>query len=155
MPAKKRHPLFQAQAGTVFAVAIAAGKWGFVRFYHGMGMAVLPLVGSSPQMPDLDWKNPPKCWILFSFALSGDKTEVVLLGTIAFENEAAAWGPPTFSPPDVIEEYYRIHDRGVTRKHATAVDVRGMVRKRVVTPADLAEFLQERLRNGELKPVRT
>jgi hypothetical protein len=149
----KNHPFFLPPAGAVFAIAIAPDRWGFVRFFRGLSMGVLSLVGDAPVMPDIDWSKPPIKWIFFSFAPRKDSTQAVALGVVSFENESAEWGPPCFDPPDVIESCYRIHERGMIRKPATAKDVEGMMQCRTVTPTQLAQFLRDRLEDGDLKPV--
>jgi hypothetical protein len=90
----KNHSFFRAPAGAVFAIAIAQGKWGFARFFRGRAMAILSVVGSAPQLPDLDWKRVPVGWVFFSFAPNNDTTEVVALGLIPFDDEASEWAPP-------------------------------------------------------------
>ena len=115
-------------------------------------MGVLAIVGSTPSLPkEIDWKNPPIGWVLTSFAPDKDMTEAKNLGTIPFASQESAWGPPCFYPPDVIENCYKIHKRGMIWKTTEAKDVEGMRLCRTVTPAQLAEFLRERLAAGELK----
>ena len=149
------HPLFQAPAGAVFAIAIGPAKWGFVRFFRGRAMAILSVAGSAPKLPAIDWKRPPIGWVFFSFAPKADTTEAVALGTVPFDNEADEWPPACYDPPDVMQNYYRIHERGLMRKHATASDVQGMTQCRTVTPAQLAEFLREKLNKGEMQTAET
>lgn len=116
-------------------------------------MGILSLVGNTPAMPRLDWNKPPIGWIFFSFAPRKDMTEAVALGVVPFANESAEWPPPCFHPPDVIENFYRIQERGIIRKPVAAKDVEGLMEYRTVTPAQLAQFLRARLEAGELKPV--
>lgn len=149
----RNHPFFQAPVGAVFAVAIAPDQWGFVRFFRGRAMGILSIVGSTPTMPRIDWNRHPVGWVFFSFAPKADSTGAVSLGVVPFENESAEWPPPCFDPPDVIESCYRIHERGMIRKPATAKDVEGMMQCRTVTPAQLAQFLRERLEAGEVRIV--
>lgn len=149
----KRHLLFQAPVGAVFAIAIVPGKWGFVRFFRGLSMGILSIVRNSPEMPNIDWKNPPIGWVFFSFAPDSDTTKVVKLGTVPFDDEEAAWSPPCFYPPDELQACYKIHERGTIRKTTAANDVSGMAECRTLTPARLADFLRERLASGELKSV--
>ncbi len=148
----RRHPFFQAPAGAVFAIAIAPGKWGYVRFFRGCSMAVLSLVGSSPQMPNINWVKPPVGWNFFSFAPNQDKTEAIKLGLVPFPNEVAEWSPPCFVPPDVIDNCHKIHDKFGIRR-ATEAEIQGMNHCRTVTPTKLAEFLLDRLQAGELHEV--
>ena len=149
----KHHPFFQAPAGSVFAILIAPGKWGFVRFFDGLAMGVLSVVGNAPVLPKIDWAKPPIGWTFFSFAPDKDTTEAVPLGLVPFDHAEAAWAPPCFYPPDLIQNCYRIHYRGMIQKPATARDVEGMTQCRRVTPTELAEFLRERLAAGGLKEI--
>ena len=151
---KMHHPFSQAPAGTVFAIAISPGFWGFLRFFRGLSMGVQSIVGRSPQLPPgFDWNNQPISWVFFSFAPDDDKTEAIPLGLVAFESDEAAWAPPCFYPPDVIENCYRIHERGMVKKPCDQKDVAGMRECQRVTPAQLAAFLRARLSAGELKPI--
>lgn len=149
----KHHPMYQAPAGTVFAIAIAPAQWGFVRFYRGRSMAVLAVVGKTPRMPSVDWQAPPVGWVFFSFAPDGDGTQAVALGTVPFAGPGEEWGPPCFDPPDVMENCYRVHQEGRLWKTQNPADVAGMNQCRTLKPAELAEFLRERLKMGELQPV--
>jgi hypothetical protein len=144
--------MWQAKVGTVFAVRIESDKWGFVRFGRGLAMGILSVYQTSPEMPNLDWKSPPVKWYAFSFAPDADTTEAILLRTVQFENEESEWGPPCYSPPDAIDKYYRIFERGRMRK-GTEKDVTGMLPCQTFKPADLAEFLSERLKAGELRKL--
>ena len=148
----KRHPFSQAPAGTVFAIAITPEKWGFVRFFNGLGMNVLPLVGNNPEMPKIDWKNPPFGWFMFSFAPNDDKTEAVKVGMIPFPDEDSECPPPCYYPPDIADKSYRIYEKGEVRD-ATKSEVQGMTQHVRVTPERLAEFLREKLKNGELRDL--
>lgn len=148
----RNHPFFQAPAGAVFAIAIAPNRWGFVRFFQGPEIEILPIVGSVPVMPRIDWNRTPSAWVFFSFAPRSDTTEAVDLG-VPFEDELAGWAPPCFEPPDVIRNCYRMHERGMIRKPAMLEDIQGMMQCRRVTPAQVAQFLRERLAVGDLKPV--
>ena len=139
----------QAEAGMVFSVAIEPGKWGFVRFYRGLSMAILSVYGSSPEMPKVDWNNPPVGWTFFSFAPDADETEAISVGVVPFENREDEWGPPCFSPPDVIDNCYRIFEKGRMRKTKDK-PAQGMKQCRTVTPEKLASFLRERVQAGEL-----
>lgn len=148
----KNHPLFQAPIGAVYGIALAPEKWGFVRFFRGNSMAVLSIVSGAPEMPGIDWTNPPVGWVFSSFAPRSDRTEAVRLGIIPFSDENSEWAPPCFVPPDIIDNCYKIHDKGSIRR-ATDREVQGMRLCQTVTPAKLAEFLRERLNNGELRSV--
>jgi hypothetical protein len=152
MKKNKHHPFYQAPAGQVFAIAVTPEKWGFVRFFRGNAMAVLTIVSSVPEMPDVDWKNAPTGWIFSSFAYDSDTTEAILLGCVPFTDEASEWAPPCFTPPDRINNCYKIHDRWGIRR-ATERETEGMRRCQRVTPARLAEFLREKLSCGELRIV--
>lgn len=141
----KNHPLFQAPTGSVFAIALMPGQWGYIRFYRGRAIGVLSIIGNAPIMPNVDWNKPPICRVFFSFAPKTDITEAIYLGIVPFENESAEWPPPCFDPPDVIENCYRIHKRGMIQKLASAKDVQGMMQCQTVTPTQLAQFIRERL----------
>ena|ERR1043166_3268796 len=145
----KNHPLFQPPVGAVYAIAIMPEKWGFIRFFRGNVMAVLSIVRDTPEMPDVDWKNPPVGWIFSSFAPKNDMTQVLRLGIVAFPDENSEWAPPCFVPPDPIDNCYKIHHKSIIRR-ASAEEVQGMSPCRRVTPAELAEYLRERLKAGEL-----
>lgn len=149
----KNHPFFQAPAGAVFAIEIAPNQWGFVRFFRGLAMGVLSVIGSAPAMPGIHWSDPPIAWVFFSFAPNSDTTNAVALGMVPFDDEFSEWAPPCFEPPDVIVNYYRILEQGMIRRHATEADVAGMMQCRTMTPALLAQFLRERLAEGELRPI--
>jgi hypothetical protein len=139
----KNHPLFQAQVGAVFAVRIGHARWGFVRFFRGGAMAAHPIFADTPALPNIDWHKAPVGWVFFSLAPKNDPTEAVFLGTVPYESEADEWPPPCYDPPDIIQNYYRIHERGRFREYATARDVEGMKQCRTVTPTMLAQFLKE------------
>jgi len=148
----KKHPFFQAPPGAVFAILIVPGKWGYVRFFRGRSMAVLSVVGEAPQLPRIDWKHVSSGWIFFSFAPNKDATEAVPLGIVPFDDAESEWPPPCYDPPDVIQNCYQIHENGRLRQ-GDENDVRGMSQCLTVTPAQLAEFLRERLEAGELHSV--
>ncbi len=150
---RKHHPMWQASVGTVFAVAIADGRWGVVRFFRGRGIGVLDIFCDSPVMPKLDWQTQSAKWVFFCFAPDADLTEAVPLGVVPFANPDAEWPPPCFDPPDVIDNCYRIHARGFMTKTKAASDVSGMVQCQTLTPAKLAEFLRERFLSGDLRLI--
>ena len=155
---KRHHPLWQAPVGSVFAIQIRKNKWGFVRFFHGLKMAVLSLVSNAPLMPDgIDWKNPPIGWLLISFATDNDPTEAVPLGIVPFPNLEAEWGPAYVDPwpswqPRKKSRFYGIHHLG-RFWHGTKEEAAKLPEIPRVTPAELQVFLRKKLRNGELKRV--
>ena len=145
----KNHPFFQAPTGAVYAIAIMPEKWGFVRFFRGNSVGILRIVCATSAMPNIDWTNPPVGWVFSSFAPRSDRTEVVPLGLVSFPDEDSEWAPPCFTAPDPMDNCYKIHDKWTIRR-ATEKEVLGMRSCRRVTPAQLAEFLREKLNNGEL-----
>lgn len=144
------HPFFQAPVGSVYAIAIRPDKWGFVRFFRGVEMAVLSIVSDTPKMPDIDWISPPVGWIFTSFAPRNDLTPALRLGIVAFPDEASEWAPPCYVPPDNVDNCYKVHGKWGMVQRASEREVQGMRRCRTVTPAQLAEFLLEKFNAGEL-----
>ena len=145
----RNHPFFQAPPGEVYAISITPEKWGFVRFFRGNAMAVLSIVGTAPEMPRVNWENPPIGWIFSSFAPRSDTTQVLRLGIVAFSHEDCEWAPPCFVPPDPVDNCYKIHHKSTIRR-ASVEEVQGMRPCRRITPAQLAEFLREKLKAGGL-----
>lgn len=146
----RNHPFFQARAGEVYAIAITPERSGFVRFFRGLEIAVLSIVRDTPEMPDINWDNPPVEWIFTSFAPRHDMTRALRLGMVAFSDEDPELAPPCFVPPDRIDNCFKIHGKWGMIQRATESEVQGMRPCRTVTPAQLAEFLLERLNAGEL-----
>jgi hypothetical protein len=148
----RSHPFFQAPTGAVYAIAITPTKWGFVRFFRGNAVGALSIASDTPEMPTVNWGNPPVRWIFSSFAPRNDLTQVLRLGIVAFPDENSEWAPPCFVPPDPIDNCYKIHYKSSIRR-ASVEEIEGMQPCRKFTPAQMAEFLREKLNAGELQSV--
>lgn len=144
----KNHPFSKSNVGDVFAIGIGQNLWGFIRFFIGGAFGVLPKICRECVMPVTNWSNRPERWFFQSWPSKKDLTELIYLGNFQLEGHEM-WGPPCFDPPDIFRKSFRVYERGMYRD-ASQQEVKGMQQCQRLTPQQLCEFLQERLKEGDI-----
>lgn len=149
MPRKKKAPFNQRipNRGLVVAVQLDNQLWCYVRKYtlsHGF----LPFFSTEPlsadQLPTLKASLHFDLW-----CYDAEETPMIGIGTLPFESEEECYGEPCYTPPDLIEPVYTIHEMYVgcfrLRKTTDETQVSGMRRQKRYQPFEFSELLRDKM----------
>ncbi len=149
MPHKKKSPFRQfgpvETRGSVIAVQFHEGLWCYVRRYF-LCDGFLPFFSKSPltsnSLPTLRAERFFDLWC-YDF----EPTPMQFVGRFPFENKEESYGEPYYTPPDVIDNVYTIHEMRdgmpVMRKTKDPAEVKGMRRQRRYQPPEFHEVLAD------------
>lgn len=74
---------------------------------------------------------------------------MVAIGSFPFESKEESYGEPYYTPPDVIDSHYRIHEvhAGICRMRKTRdeVEVAGMRLQKRYQPFEFSELLRNQM----------
>ena len=151
----KKEPFKKSKRGAVFAVRIAPGRWGFVRFRTHSGLGVLPFYSRSPGMPNVEWTDDVERW--FARERSGaeeyESDDFVLVGERPFRDPGTAFLPDTYQAPLHPWQPWIVY-RGSTVVHVRGPeDVVGMQEHRLINAGEVRQLILDRYEAGELREV--
>ena len=116
-------------------------------------MGVFPVIAISPKISvDALVQNYSPKWHVDPFPIKEDLTPIIKIGEAPFRDEAEEISPPSYQPPDGIDNsYYRIYRGWPTRCNES--DIVGLAPLLSRRPASLRTFLIEKLDAGELTEI--
>ena len=133
--------------GSVVAVEFQQGLWCYVREYL-LSHAFLPFFSRVPLAPS---QLPPlRGELHFDLGCyDADDTPMKFIGTFPFETPDEMHGEAFYTPPDVIDRCFRVHEAvgGVLlmRKTFDPMEVQSLRRQRRYRPKEFHELLGDRL----------
>jgi hypothetical protein len=147
--ARKHSPFnnLDTRRGSVVAVEFQQGLWCYVREYL-LSHAFLPFFSRVPldpsQLPSLRGERHFDLW-----CYDADDTPMKFIGRFPFDTPDEMHGEAFYTPPDVIDRCFRIHEAvgGVSllRKTFDPTEVQSLRRQRRYQPKEFYEFLGDRL----------
>jgi hypothetical protein len=154
--AKQKPALLTKKTGDITAVALNNGDFCYLRTYR-FGYGVLPFLSHGILREIKKFPSLRPAFFIHIWVYSNDLTPMSHIANIPFATEEESWGQPTYSPPDAIENCYKIHGvfNGIECiiKPKSEADVIGLEHFHRYQPSDLQSVLFSRQLKWNYTPV--